>query len=215
MAALTRSQIIAKFDKYLLQGSVDDLWDFEEKNDAFHNALDIISDEIINNNLPYYQEFDLELTLGTDGRYALPSRCRTVMNLWDNDGNAIHQLNPKHRKQGNQHLPVEGFCLINHKVMLLNFNSNPAVLYADVANFPTYIGDWDGTADLDEDAFKPEPPLDSERGARLIAKVMRVLAQVKDESVSEAQQAEITSLVTVFASRLGGMVKTGLKIIGT
>ncbi|MFH0960441.1 MAG: hypothetical protein V1897_17255 [Pseudomonadota bacterium] len=221
MAALDRSEIIDKFEAYILQGSVDDLWGNEEKNDLFHNALDLISDEIITAGLPYYKVQDASLSAGADDLYALPDACRSLDFVWDSAGNAIHPMSSKYRKDGNFFVNQEAFCLVNHKIRLLGFSTTPAIVI-DYTKFPNYIGDWDGTADnlqadyaADPTAYQPEAPLNSERGARLIAKVMAVLARVKDEGINSGQQTEIETLVRIFCDRLGGMRKTGLKIIGT
>ncbi len=69
---------------------------------------------------------------------------------------------------------------------------------------PLYEGGSDEGNSLSNNIedFIPDPPLDTERGAKVLARILQYLAQNKDGTMTEAVSGHINRIVDRFTDRL-------------
>jgi len=191
----TRSATIEKARQYLLQGSNDPHWSDEDWNDYYHDALDMICDEIDAENLPYLIVSEYTLTKDASDRYPLPDGFKTMLRVQETSGQDVYPL----RKNND----FQVYERENEFLLLRNWETAlPATLKIRYRQLHPYLGDWDGTPDAT--TVVPQEPLDNARGSRLIARLLNVYAKAKDEDLTPDETDLAKGLIDKFVSRIGG-----------
>ena len=196
------SDIIAKAQARIPQGTLDSEWSSAEWLDYLNDSLDMAHEAIVDAALPYYIVSATSLAKGSGALFPLPDGCYAVLWVQDDQGEQIEFMDHQDRHENE----YTGFVLTNNNIELVNWDGNlPATITIDYRKHPTII------SVLTE---IPEAPLHDDRGARLLAKLMVVLAAAKDEALTVEQKAIADAAISTFVDRLGSMNQTADNIVG-
>jgi len=192
----TRSATIKKAQQNILQGSNDPEWSDEDWNDYYHEAMDMIADGIDGADLPYFIVSGNVLTKDANDKYPLPDDHKTLLRVRDNADDT--EIYPQRENSD-----FEVYRQENEFLILENWQTDlPAALKVRIRRFPPYLGDWDGTDD-DADVV-PLAPLNNARGSRLLARLIKIFAQSKDEDLTKDEADLAKGLIDTFLDRIGG-----------
>lgn len=209
-----RSEIINKAFSRIVSGENDPLWLNEERNDFFHEAVDLVFEAITDAELPFYRKTST-LTKNSDNRYPVPSDFYAAMRVEDGTG-FLYLVEQNDEIERNR----EGFRFFNGNIELVNYSGTaPATLTLEYIHFPKDMGTWNGDDDdLDADVgtddtdpaqpYVPDYPLNGPRGARVLAKVIYRMARSKDESETQATMEDVAVIISNFVDRLGTINRT-------
>lgn len=181
----------------MIQGTQDPLWSIAEWDLIFNEAIDILHENLVDADAGYFLRQNVAITKNEDETYSLPSDLYSIVRLGDEAGTI--QFGSDTEVYENL---MQCFTLQDNKLILHNFASNPETLYLTYYKDHKDIPTWDGTVDPDTPEFTPEPPLDTNRAARTLARIMQVLAQSKDDTNSEESIAHMNNLIERFVDRL-------------
>ena len=185
------SEIIAKAKEGIVQGDTDPMWSDDEWLDAFHEAQDMVAAQLCDADLPFYLVRDAEIT-ASGGIYPLPATCRSVREVRSGDDeNEIYPHDENDEEES------ASFEIENENIRLLHWTGDqPTKLIINYRSFPD-----DDLALTDT----PQFPLNGKRGGRILARVIRMLAKVKDESATEEELSAIKIIIDNFVDRMGSM----------
>lgn len=197
---MLRSETIKRAQESILQGESDPHWTNNDWNDFFHDALDMISEELDAAGAPYLIVTDAIITKNSSDQYPLPDGYKTLLRVQMVDDSS--DIYPKR-----DNLDVEVYERINDYLVLQNWATDlPSTLKIRYRRFHPTVGSdsWDGTDDSDIPTNRPQPPLDNYRGSRLLEKLIKIFAKSKDEDLT-AEEAEIAkNLINAFVIRITG-----------
>jgi hypothetical protein len=196
---MKRSDIIKLAQSLLVQGQIDPLWTSAEWDLYFSEAIDLLHESFVESESDYFIRRGVELTV-VNGRCSLPTDFYSVIWLFDKTGH-IPALDLDDHKRFER----TGFVLEDDEIVLQNFGTFPAKIYLDYYRLPKEIPIWDGSEDLNNDTFVPDPVFATVRGARVIARLIQIQAQSKDGTNTDAiyQHAQLVAdrFVDRFLSR--------------
>lgn len=207
---MIRSAIIAKAQARIPGGraATDTLWTFAEWGDYWQDAIELVATSIIEADLPFYVVEDYTLTLDpVTQTYLLPADFQAM--LWVED--AEDPIYPIESMQEAKEEDRAGWMIINSALKIFNFDVLPATLTISYRKHPTEFDDWNGAADAP--TTEPEAPLNTPRGARLLAKIIAVMAKAKDEALTEEDTAVMDSFITAFVDKLHGVQQMEAEIV--
>jgi len=208
---MIRSAIIARAKQRILQGNVDPLWSHQEWGDFFQDACDDVWSQIISQHQGWYVRRDYTLTLDVD-HYDLPSDFHVLLWLRSTNDSYIPEVRTWERERGDGRT---GFRIENGTIRLVNWDSAlPATLTIDYQHRPNELADWDGNDDPSTTAYEPDPPLNTQAGARLIAKIIATRAKIKDGSATADDVTLTKQAISTFVDLLGTPAQGEPRLLG-
>lgn len=207
---MIRSETIAKAQARIPGGraATDQLWTAAEWGDYWQDAIELVATSIIEADLPFYVVEDYTLTLDPVTQlYPLPADFQAM--LWvEDEEDPIYPIDSLQDAKEDEQV---GWMIVNNALKIFNFDSLPANLSIAYRKHPTEFTDWTGVAD--DPTVEPEAPLNTPRGARLLAKLIAVMAKAKDEALTEEDTAVMDSFITAFVDKLHGVQQMEQEII--
>lgn len=218
---VTRSTIIARAKARILQGADDPLWSAQEWGDIFQEALDRVWHELLLCNEDFFVVRKQAITHVSAGLYTLPSDFFGLIWCEESDGSPIYPVGSLYRERVDLRV---GFRLLGSSLQLVNWDSStyPTTLYIDYQQTPKEMADWAGTADPTTagtppaaiTTYEPDWPLNTQRGARLLAKIMAHIAKAKDRTMTPEEDALVSAAVDDFVSHYRNRNQVGPKVPG-
>lgn len=202
---MLRSEIIKKAQSLRVQAERDDFWTTENWDMFFNEAVDMLQDAFLNADSNYFEK-TATITKNSLGVYPLPDDFDSVISVKDTDGLIYRVTKSQEASQA-----VPGYKLVNDTLELVNWNyggqgSTPASLTLNYKHEPKIIPDWDGMDDpSDTDAniliYTPDDPMGSKRGGRVLARMIDILASIKDESTTADKVAIAQQMADLFVDK--------------
>ena len=197
---MLRSQIIALAQGQILQGGTDPFWSYAEWDHFFNEAVDMLHSAFVAADSDFFQSVDATISHTSNGVYTLPSDFHAMMYCEDSEGE-IKPLTQYEIKS----MEVSGLRIVENTLRLENWQTDwPATLTIDYIREPKDIPAWDGTDDAlkgSDATYTPDAPLDTNRGARTLARIMVALAKVKDENITREQYQLAEQIANRFVDR--------------
>lgn len=200
---MIRSDIIKLAKNLIMQGSIDPLWTDAEWSIFFDEAVAILHEALVDSETGFFEEHDFKIEPDENGKYPLPENFYSMIHVRDNLGTLEHLTEEEERDYG-----TTGYILVNNDLCIRNADGHLGTIYIDYFTFPKEMPMWEGgddsgnSVDPDPSHFIPDPPLDTPRGARAIARIMQYIAQNKDGTMSDAVSSHISGVVDRFTYRL-------------
>ena len=202
---MIRSEIIDMAKRLIMQGEIDPLWSNTEWSIFFDEAVDIIHEALVDSESGYFEVRDFKIEPDEETRsYPLPEDFYSMIYCRDSLGKLEHLDKNEERKY-----ETAGYIIVDDSILLRNIGTNILKpIFIDYYRLPKEMPEYEGGSDLGnsasnkEEDFTPDPPLNTLRGARTIARVIQLLAQNKDQTVTEAVMAHISKVVDRFTDRL-------------
>lgn len=202
---MIRSDIINLAKKLIMQGDIDPLWSNAEWSLFFDEAVDIIHEALVDSESGYFEVRDFFIEPDEDGLgYTLPDDFYSMIYVRDPEGKLEHlDRNEEHEYK------TAGYIIVDNRIYLRNIEKVPyRPLTIDYYRLPKEMPLYEGGSDLgnsvsnNPEDFIPDPPLDTERGAKVLARILQYLAQNKDGTMTEAVSGHIKRIVDRFTDRL-------------
>lgn len=194
---MKRSAIIALAKELILQGSGDPAWGYREWDTLFCEAVDIMHEALTAADLDLFVTRDATISL-TGDVFPLPSDLHSVKWVSDADG-PVRAVDHYSEKESYG----VGYTLQDENLILVNWDGPvPTTLTIDYVREPKEISAWAGSDDPDTDEYEPDFPLNTSRGARTLARVMSVMAKIKDGSNDQAGMDQANTAANRFVDRL-------------
>lgn len=192
---MQRSEIIDLARSLILQGNIDPLWTAAEWDVCFNEAVNMLHEAFVDSDSGYFIKRDFAITL-TNGRGTLPADFFSMVFVSDDQG-AINALD-----RDDDHLnSVSGFVLEEDEIVLRNWDVYPATITCDYYRLPKEIPAWDGSVDPSSSIYTPDPVFATARGGRTIARIIQILAQIKDGTNTDAAHGHAQSVADRFVDR--------------
>jgi hypothetical protein len=203
----TRSEVIAKAQGKIEQASTDSYWSYENWNDFYHTACEMVHKELVDADLGYFRS---TATLsGTGGVYPLPSDCHIVLSVKDANGR-LYSRDLLEEDESE----ITGYTVEGENVRLVEYASPPDTVDIRYIQKVKEIGEWTGTADADTADYKQGAPLNTKSAERLLSEVVAALARVKDESLTSEKLSVVDGMISRFVDRLGTRIQDEPFIMG-
>lgn len=207
----TRSAIIVRAQGMITQGTTDTNWSNTEWSDYYYDAVRMVHKRCVDSKGRFFIAADATLTKDSDNRYALPSDFHRVIEIQDPDGNVLSEATEIDVEQEDR----AGYQRRNNYLELLGFDSYPATLTLKYYHKPKEMGDWDGTTDPSTTPYTPDVPLDTAEGARLLSRLIKRLALLKDEDLVADDDAEIQKHLDDYIEALQSWNREEPQFLGT
>mgnify|MGYP000201798808 CR=1 FL=1 len=217
---LTRSKIIARARARILNGATDPMWSSQEWGDLFQDALDRVWHELLLCGEDFFVTRRATVPHVGSGVYTLPSDFFALLWVEEPNGSPVYNVGSYHLER------VElkcGYRLNGQSLLLVNWDSAdyPTSLVIDYQTTPKEMDDWDGTDDPTTDngtppapitTYEPDWPLNTQRGGRLLAKIMSHLAKAKDRTMTPEEDALVSAAIEDFVSHFRNRNQAGPKM---
>ena len=200
---MIRSAIIKKAQSLRVQADRDDMWSNENWDMFFNEAVDMMQDALLNADSNYFEK-TATLTKKSDETYDLPSDLDAVLSVKDSTG-MIYRVTKTQETTGF----ANGYKLVNDTLELVNWDSQgskPATLTMNYKHEPKTIPDWDGSDDPTTPAatallYTPDSPLNSAKAGRALARMIDILASIKDESATAEKAGLAQQMADMFVDK--------------
>ena len=200
---MIRSDIIKLAKKLIMQGDIDPLWSDAEWSLFFDEAVDLIHEALVDSETGFYEVRDYKIEPDEEGIYQLPEDFYSMIYVRDSMGRLEHLTIDEEHNYG-----TTGYIIIGNSLEIRNADSRLTPIYIDYYKLPKSMPLYEGGSDEGNSVsnnpgdFIPDPPLDTDRGAKVIARVLQYLAQNKDGTMTEAVAGHINKVVDRFTDRL-------------
>lgn len=200
---MIRSDIIKMAQKLIMQGDIDPLWSDTEWSMFFDEAVGILHEALVDSETGFFEVRDFMIEPDEDSHYPLPEDFYSMIYCRDKHSRLEHLTNEEEHDYG-----TTGFIIVDNHIEIRNADLKPVPIFIDYYKYPKEMPIWNGSSDLgnsgdiDPLTFTPDPPLDTPRGARAIARIMQYIAQAKDGTVSDVVTSHINGVVDRFTYRL-------------
>lgn len=188
---MKRSEIIDLGFALILQGNrdsenplsaADPMWSPTEKDFFFNEAVDFCHEAFVLADTDFFKTrgATIDLVAGTM-KYELPADFHSLLHVEDSSGK-IRRVDLRSEKERFQ----IGYVLEDDYLVLVNWSgSAPSTLTIDYHREPKEIPAWNGQPDpADDPDYVPDAPLNTNRGARVLARIIAILARSKPEDGS-------------------------------
>lgn len=200
---MIRSDIISLAKKLIMQGDIDPLWSNEEWSMFFDEAVDLVHEALVDSETGFYEVRDYVIEPDENGKYQLPEDFYSMIYVRDSIGRLEHLSMDEERKHG-----TTGYIILGDILEIRNADSRLTPIYIDYYKLPKSMPVYEGGSDEgnsvsnNPDDFVPGPPLDTLRGAKVLARILQYLAQNKDGTMTETVAGHINKIVDRFTDRL-------------
>lgn len=200
---MIRSDIINLAKKLIMQGDIDPLWSNAEWSLFFDEAVDIIHEALVDSDSGYYQVRDFMIEPDENNEYQLPEDFYSMIHVRDSLGRLEHLTPDEERKYG-----TTGYIILGDRLLIRNADARLTPIYIDYYRLPKTMPLYEGGSDEgnsisnNPEDFIPDPPLNTEKGGRVLARIIQYIAQNKDGTNTEIITAHINKVVDRFTDRL-------------
>ena len=200
---MIRSDIINLAKKLIMQGDIDPLWSNEEWSMFFDEAVDIVHEALVDSETGFYEVRDYVIEPDENGKYQLPEDFYSMIFVRDSMGRLEHLSVDVERNYG-----TTGYIILGDVLEIRNADSRLTPIYIDYYKLPKSMPIYEGGSDEgnsvsnNPDDFVPDPPLNTLRGAKVLARILQYLAQNKDGTMTETVAGHINRIVDRFTDRL-------------
>lgn len=200
---MIRSDIINLAKKLIMQGDIDPLWSNEEWSMFFDEAVDIVHEALVDSETGFYEVRDYVIEPDENGKYQLPEDFYSMIFVRDSMGRLEHLSVDIERNYG-----TTGYIILGDVLEIRNADSRLTPIYIDYYKLPKSMPIYEGGSDEgnsvsnNPDDFVPDPPLNTLRGAKVLARILQYLAQNKDGTMTESVAGHINKIVDRFTDRL-------------
>ena len=200
---MIRSDIINLAKKLIMQGDIDPLWSNEEWSMFFDEAVDLVHEALVDSETGFYEVRDYVIEPDENGKYQLPEDFYSMIFVRDSMGRLEHLSIDVERNYG-----TTGYIILGDVLEIRNADSRLTPIYIDYYKLPKSMPIYEGGSDEgnsvsnNPDDFVPDPPLNTLRGAKVLARILQYLAQNKDGTMTETVAGHINRIVDRFTDRL-------------
>ncbi|MBP5468380.1 MAG: hypothetical protein J6Z11_03960 [Candidatus Riflebacteria bacterium] len=200
---MIRSDIINLAKKLIMQGDIDPLWSNAEWSLFFDEAVDLVHEALVDSETGYFEVRDYMIEPDEEGKFQLPEDFYSMIYARDSLGKLEHLTIDEERNNG-----TTGYIILGDRLEIRNADSRLTPVYIDYYRLPKTMPLYEGGSDEGNSVsnniedFIPDPPLDTERGAKVLARILQYLAQNKDGTMTEAVSGHINRIVDRFTDRL-------------
>ena len=193
---MKRSKIIELAQELLVQGSIDPFWTTAKWDIMFNEAVDMVHEQLIDGDTGFFLTRNAQLVKDENDHYPLPENMHHIRYLEDSTGEIQSAML---EDEGT----MTGYVIVDNHLELVDWRGSlPETLTCHYVRNPKEMTPWNGTEDPDEPEFIPDPPLDTARGARVIARIMQLIAQGEDGTLGPANVAHASGIINRFVDHL-------------
>jgi hypothetical protein len=98
---------------------------------------------------------------------------------------------------------MTGYILIDETLQLVSWSAQPpSELLIHYVKWPKELPEWTGVEDPDTEEFILDYPLRTLRAGRVLARIIQVIAETKDETTNSLTMNHVSSLINGFVNHL-------------
>lgn len=194
---MKRSEIINLTQSLIVQGSIDPLWSNAEWSLMFDEAVDLFHEKLIESDLGFFIVRDQEIErIPEIMAWQLPADLHHILFAYDKSGEI--QSADKEPEGA-----MTGYIVVDDKLRLVEWrDSPPDQVKIHYVKWPKELPDWDGGEDPDTEEYNLDYPFNTKRAGRVLARIIQVIAETKDSSLTQNQLSHASSIIDNYVDHL-------------